>query len=75
LVPILEIVRNPRVKRSSTTPLNFYELPGGFVRMTSMNKTYTPELRGYPGIVSCDFRYLKGTGFFNGSGLKRRSMR
>jgi hypothetical protein len=33
------------------------------------------DLRGYPGIVSCDFRYLKVTGFFNGSGFKRRSMR
>jgi putative transposase len=34
-----------------------------------------PRLRVYPGIVSCNSRYLKGTGCFNGSGLKRRSMR
>ena len=29
---------------SSTTPLNPTNLSGGFVRMISMNKTYTPEL-------------------------------
>ena len=28
----------------NTTMLRFYEPPGGFVRMTTMNKTYTPEL-------------------------------
>jgi hypothetical protein len=49
----------------STTPLSFYEPPGGFVRMTSMNKTYTPELtpevldrlHDYAELFRDDFRY------------------
>jgi SRSO17 transposase len=36
---LVEILKVP-----NTTPLRFYEPPGGFVRMNSMNKTYTPEL-------------------------------
>ena len=34
-----------------------------------------PRIRGYPVLFSCVFRYLKGTGFFDGSGLKSRSIR